>query len=345
MPIGAFARRCGLSISALRFYDECDVLKPAAIDPRTGYRSYAEDQLGDADLVRRLRRLEMPVAGIREFLAASSDTRHKALADHLGGLAEQFEVARAEAVALHRAIDAQEGSMTTTMSVTADELGRAVDQVLPVAGTDPKKPQLQALLVEGREGSVRLVATDSHRLAVRDLVADGIAAHDFRAVVRPASLTAARGVFAGDAPARLGVADGHLVVEVAGESVTIELVDDAFPDYEKLLVVHDDAHPLVVDRAALLDAIETDDDAVLWFELRPGALLAGKDASYLLHATYDGPPLEIAMNRDYALAAIRTAVGPDVVIEATSPVHPVVFRSATDGTFVHMVMPVRVRGT
>ena len=41
LNIGAFALATGLTIPALRHYDEVGLLKPAAVDPDTGYRRYA----------------------------------------------------------------------------------------------------------------------------------------------------------------------------------------------------------------------------------------------------------------------------------------------------------------
>ena len=53
--IGEMARASGLSVSALRFYDGAGVLVPAEVDPDTGYRRYADDQLRAARLVASLR--------------------------------------------------------------------------------------------------------------------------------------------------------------------------------------------------------------------------------------------------------------------------------------------------
>ena len=39
MTIGRFARITGLTVKALRHYDEVGLLRPAAVDPETGYRS------------------------------------------------------------------------------------------------------------------------------------------------------------------------------------------------------------------------------------------------------------------------------------------------------------------
>jgi len=66
LTIGAFAKASRLSPKALRLYDELGLLPPARVDPVTGYRLYAPEQLEQARLVAWLRRLGMPLARIRE---------------------------------------------------------------------------------------------------------------------------------------------------------------------------------------------------------------------------------------------------------------------------------------
>lgn len=65
LTIGAFARASRLSPKALRLYDELGLLPPARVDPHSGYRLYDPAQLERARLVAWLRRLGMPLAGIR----------------------------------------------------------------------------------------------------------------------------------------------------------------------------------------------------------------------------------------------------------------------------------------
>ncbi|OIK01134.1 MerR family transcriptional regulator [Streptomyces colonosanans] len=65
LTIGAFARASRLSPKALRLYDELGLLPPARVDPVTGYRLYAPEQLDQARLVAWLRRLGMPLARIQ----------------------------------------------------------------------------------------------------------------------------------------------------------------------------------------------------------------------------------------------------------------------------------------
>ncbi|MFE7763557.1 MerR family transcriptional regulator [Streptomyces sp. NPDC057438] len=69
LTIGAFAKASRLSPKALRLYDELELLRPARVDPDTGYRYYAAEQLEQARLVAWLRRLGMPLARIRTVCA------------------------------------------------------------------------------------------------------------------------------------------------------------------------------------------------------------------------------------------------------------------------------------
>jgi serine/threonine protein phosphatase PrpC len=65
LTIGAFARAAGLSPKALRLYDELGLLPPVCVDPLSGYRFYATEQLERARLVAWLRRIGMPLAKIK----------------------------------------------------------------------------------------------------------------------------------------------------------------------------------------------------------------------------------------------------------------------------------------
>ncbi len=65
LTIGAFARAARLTPKALRLYDELGLLRPAAVDPESGYRFYDPAQLERARLIASLRRIGMPLASIR----------------------------------------------------------------------------------------------------------------------------------------------------------------------------------------------------------------------------------------------------------------------------------------
>ncbi|MBA3249499.1 MAG: MerR family transcriptional regulator [Geodermatophilaceae bacterium] len=61
LTIGSFSRATHLSVRTLRRYHELRLLVPATVDPTTGYRSYAREQILDAQLIHRLRNLDLPL--------------------------------------------------------------------------------------------------------------------------------------------------------------------------------------------------------------------------------------------------------------------------------------------
>lgn len=68
LPIGSFARRCRLSVKALRHYDELGLLRPARIDVTTGYRWYDRRQAPAAIAIALLRSLDVALPAIRELI-------------------------------------------------------------------------------------------------------------------------------------------------------------------------------------------------------------------------------------------------------------------------------------
>jgi DNA-binding transcriptional MerR regulator len=105
VSIGEFSRLSRLSPKALRLYDELGLLRPAQVDPETGYRWYTAAQLEDARLVAGLRRLAVPLARIREIVAlepataaeeiraywAGTEAEHAAQRELTGYLVDQLE--------------------------------------------------------------------------------------------------------------------------------------------------------------------------------------------------------------------------------------------------------------
>ncbi len=68
VPIGRFSAICRLSQKALRLYDEMGLLRPAWVDPDSGYRYYAVAQAMEAERIRLLRSLEVPLEDVAELL-------------------------------------------------------------------------------------------------------------------------------------------------------------------------------------------------------------------------------------------------------------------------------------
>jgi DNA-binding transcriptional MerR regulator len=79
LSIGRFARLSGLSVGALRHYDETGLLAPAEVDRFTGYRRYRRDQLETGRAIGRLRDLEVPLETIRAVLATDDPAERQRL--------------------------------------------------------------------------------------------------------------------------------------------------------------------------------------------------------------------------------------------------------------------------
>ncbi len=120
LSIGAFADMTRLSLKALRLYDELGILQPRHIDPQTGYRYYGVDQLSSARRIRNLRDMDMPLATIRQVLAAltTSPMQAEVLAREYVSMREkQVEQIRAQVRTFIQIIQQETNPMTLEVNV------------------------------------------------------------------------------------------------------------------------------------------------------------------------------------------------------------------------------------
>jgi len=69
LKIGAFSRLSRVTIKALRHYDQIGLFRPAAVDPRSGYRLYCASQIQALKRIRLLSELGCTLTEIRELTA------------------------------------------------------------------------------------------------------------------------------------------------------------------------------------------------------------------------------------------------------------------------------------
>jgi DNA-binding transcriptional MerR regulator len=92
VTIGEFSRLTHLSVKALRHYHDIGLLAPAHVDPGTGYRRYGVDQVAQAQLVRRLRDLDLPLAEVVAVVSAPDEqTRNEVIAEHLRRMERELQ--------------------------------------------------------------------------------------------------------------------------------------------------------------------------------------------------------------------------------------------------------------
>jgi DNA-binding transcriptional MerR regulator len=320
--IGATARASGLTVSALRFYDGAGVLVPAHVDPRSGYRYYAPDQVAVARLVAALRRTGMPLAGIRAVVSHRHDRAEVAalLSAHLRELERGVADARRLLAGVPSLLEESPAMTPPSSLCVLTDLPRVLRAVRFAAGTDPGFPVLTGVLLEVADGTLTAVATDRYRMAVASALATG----SLSAVV-PAEL--ADRLAALDGEVELTVSGGRVTARAGATTVEGAVLDGAFPDRSRLLPTAP-ATPVVVGVPALraavaaggtrtvrreADGADVADVAVTVLSVDDGGRLVvdagrpgiGVDVEFLLQAADAGGPGQLVLDLDGPLAPVR----------------------------------------
>ncbi|GAA4539246.1 MerR family transcriptional regulator [Pseudonocardia xishanensis] len=106
LTIGEFATLTHLSVRTLRRYHDAGLLEPERVDPDSGYRYYTPEQIPTAQVIRRFRDLDMPVAEIARLLATGDvEARSSLLTGHLDRLEERLAATGRAVEALRRLLD------------------------------------------------------------------------------------------------------------------------------------------------------------------------------------------------------------------------------------------------
>ena len=239
-----------------------------------------------------------------------------------------------------------------TVTIEAGSFIAALRQVVPAASSDDSRPILTGVLVTSTDEGVRLVATDSYRLAVRDLpgtsVLDG-----GQSVLVPSRALQEVARLVGDASELvLEIGERDATFRVDGLSVTTRLIDGDFPNYEGLIP---DKNPnrLTVSREALLDAVKR--VRLMAQESTPVRLSMSGDGLELVAITqdvgeaheqvdagYNGEELTVAFNAGFLLDGVEVSPGDEVHLDTIDALKPAVMRAGDDENFLYLLMPVRV---
>jgi len=133
VTIGDFSRASQLSVKTLRHYHEVGLLEPKDVDPGNGYRYYSDDQIPVAQVIRRLRDLQMPVADVKSvLLAPDPEARNLLIAGHLDRLEADLAVTIAAVGELRELVDrppaAQAVAHRTVPATSAIAIHETVDR-------------------------------------------------------------------------------------------------------------------------------------------------------------------------------------------------------------------------
>jgi DNA polymerase-3 subunit beta len=341
LTISAFGRVVGLTPSALRFYDDCDLLRPAQVDPSSGYRRYTRTQVPRAVLLRRLREAELPLVEVRVVLDGPSDEAARVLTAHLRALEARLGPARRATAAALATLAGTSSRWEVTIS--GPELASAARQVAPAAATTDLIPALACVLIDCSDDEVILVASDRYRLAMRALGtrrSDGIPR---RLLVPAADLAKIAQLAARHQEVHITASEDGANVDLGGEAHPLTLVAAEFPDYQAILSgLTPPATRAIVERAGLRDLLVNGQlPSVV-------AIVIGHDEvrvraagcpDVLFDAICTGEPMQVGFAPRVFGAALDASVGADVMLEVSGPDRAVIIRSADQGTFTTLAMP------
>ncbi|MFI5910657.1 MerR family transcriptional regulator [Dactylosporangium sp. NPDC051541] len=372
LAIGAFARAAGVTTSALRFYDECGLVRPAFVDAASGYRYYRPGQVDDVILIRRLRAAGLPLVDVRRVLAGPLEAAEVLLSAHLEAMEQAVNDARSTVATTLALLRDQRRSVVT---VAGRALADAIGQVAGAVDATGAVPVLGGVLLELAGGELRLVATDRYRLAIRSLRYELRRGEDVSAVVTATSLEGARAWIAAQDSVQVRSGDGR--VSLGGP--VLPTIAEPYPDYRVVLEqLPEPVTRVVAARQPLLRALGEDPAARLDLFVDNGLRVRSStpssdsatrssassvrsgdsstrssassvrlgdsstrpgDGAVAVPAEVWGEPLVVSFRFTTLYPAVAAGVGPDVLLRLGPPGLPVVVCSADDSDFTTLAMP------
>lgn len=131
LTIGEFSRLTHLTVRTLRRYHEGALLEPAVVDGATGYRYYSVEQVPAAQVIHRLRELDVPLDDVRRILRSPDPGVRAALvADHLQRLEAELDRTRSAVVSLRRLLRPDPAPVAVELRAEPERRVAAVSAVL-----------------------------------------------------------------------------------------------------------------------------------------------------------------------------------------------------------------------
>src|SRR3954469_6753575 len=241
-----------------------------------------------------------------------------------------------------------------SVSVPAPAFIETVNRVGRAASRDEARPHLTGVLVSASGNELRMVATDSYRLAVKETKLESALAGELEVNVPVRALQELTRVAAADAVESIEVtAKENQVIFRAGDVVlSSRLIEGGFPNYKQLLPETYE-HELRLSRSELLDVVKrislmAQKNAPLRMKFDDGALEVSAEtpdigeASESLPAPFKGEALEIGFNPEFLQDGLDSAESDELIFKLISPHRPGLIQSGDDGGFIYLVMPVRL---
>ncbi len=238
------------------------------------------------------------------------------------------------------------------VTLEVGEFALALKQVVSAASTDDSRPILTGVLMTTEGAGLRLVATDSYRLSVRDLPGTSILDDDQEVLVPSRALGELSRVLGDKETVTITLGEREASFSSGNVTLTTRLIEGVFPNYRGL-IPSDHPNNLIVNRSELLDAVRR--VRLLAQESTPLRLAMSADGVELIavtqdvgeahesiEANYEGEDLTVAFNPEYLLNGVDVAPGEEIRLETVDALKPAVLRVVGDEDFLYLLMPVRV---
>ncbi|HVL02817.1 MAG TPA: DNA polymerase III subunit beta, partial [Acidimicrobiales bacterium] len=253
------------------------------------------------------------------------------------------------------------------VTLDAAALVDALRQVVPAASHDDARPILTGVLMAAEGDGLRLVATDSYRLAVRDLAGVSVLREGQSVLVPSRALGELARLLAGAETVSLRLGERDATFEVGpfempsggggdggatGTRLTTRLIEGQFPNYRQLIPEHQ-PNRLTVGREPLLDALRrvkllAREAIPVRLELRSETVQLSAvtqdvgQAEEELDAKYEGTEMGISFNPEYLADGIEAVTGDEATLETLDGLKPAVVRAVGRDDYLYLLMPIRV---
>jgi DNA polymerase-3 subunit beta len=242
----------------------------------------------------------------------------------------------------------------STVEVPAEAFVSTALKVAGSASRDETRPVLTGILVSASERDLRMVATDSYRLSVKETTLESPLPSSFEVNVPARALQelARLVTHAEDEMLSVSVRQNQVLFTLGRVILSSRLIDGQFPNYRQLLPDTFE-HELRIAGGELTEVVRrisllAQKNAPLRLAFAPGELTVSAqtpdvgEASESLPVAFQGEVLEIGFNPDFLRAGLEAIDEGDVLLKLISPLRPGLIEAGDESRFRYLIMPIRL---
>jgi DNA polymerase-3 subunit beta len=242
----------------------------------------------------------------------------------------------------------------SAVELPAEAFVSTATKVASSASRDETRPVLTGILVSASDRELRMVATDSYRLSVKETTLDSPLSSGFEVNVPARALQELARLVGGEEQPALSVSvRANQVLFTLGRVVlSSRLIDGQFPNYRQLLPETFE-HELRIAGPELTDVVRrvsllAQKNAPLRLAFTQGELTVSAqtpdvgEARESMPVAFSGEDLEIGFNPEFLRAGLEAIEEGDVVLKLISPLRPGLIESGDESRFRYLIMPIRL---